>query len=117
MADPQYLIDANLCINLLAGRSEAAARRLAAMRRRGSRHLGGRLCGIMIGAEQQGKVDRAMAFFAQIPVLPFDEAAARAYSRLPFKRGSYDRLIAAHALALGLTSSPATWATSRMFRA
>lgn len=39
----------------------------------------------------------------QIPVLPFDAAAAHAYSRLAFRRGSFDRLIAAHALATGLT--------------
>jgi tRNA(fMet)-specific endonuclease VapC len=38
----------------------------------------------------------------EIPVLPFDDLAARAYAGLPFKRASYDRLIAAHALALGL---------------
>jgi tRNA(fMet)-specific endonuclease VapC len=38
-----------------------------------------------------------------IPVLPFDEHAARAYAALPFKRASYDQLIAAHALSLGLT--------------
>ncbi len=30
-------------------------------------------------------------------------AAADAYARLPFKRRSFDRLIAAHAVAAGLT--------------
>jgi tRNA(fMet)-specific endonuclease VapC len=39
----------------------------------------------------------------EVPVLPFDEAAAREYANIPFKRASYDRLIAAHALSLGLT--------------
>lgn len=39
----------------------------------------------------------------EIPVLDFDLAAATAYAKLPFKRASYDRLIAAHALALGVT--------------
>jgi tRNA(fMet)-specific endonuclease VapC len=39
----------------------------------------------------------------EVPVMPFDFAAALAYATLPFRRGSYDRLIAAHALALGLT--------------
>lgn len=103
MAGAKYLIDANLCINLLEGQSSAAADRLAAC------DVGQIVTSaivyaeVMLGAEQQGKVDRAMAFFAQIPVLPFDEAAGRVYSRLPFKRGSYDWLIAAHALALGLT--------------
>jgi tRNA(fMet)-specific endonuclease VapC len=34
--------------------------------------------------------------------MPFDEAAARAYARVPFRRGKLDRLIAAHALALDI---------------
>ena len=42
-------------------------------------------------------------FVARVPVLPFDLAASRAYATLPFRRKSYDRLIAAHALSLGLT--------------
>ena len=43
------------------------------------------------------------AFIAAIPLMPFDEAAARAYARLPFKRARVDRLLAAHALSLGVT--------------
>jgi len=43
------------------------------------------------------------AFIAAIPVLPFDEAAARAYAQLPFKRARFDRLLAAHALSIGAT--------------
>ena len=39
----------------------------------------------------------------EVEVLPFDDAAALVYASLPFKRASYDRLIAAHALSLGLT--------------
>jgi tRNA(fMet)-specific endonuclease VapC len=39
----------------------------------------------------------------EVEVLPFDDAAALVYANLPFKRASYDRLIAAHALSLGLT--------------
>lgn len=42
-------------------------------------------------------------FVEEVPVLPFDHLAARAYARISFKRASYDRLIAAHALSLGLT--------------
>ena len=37
-----------------------------------------------------------------MPVLPFDHLAAKHYAQLPFRRGSYDRLIAAHAVSLGL---------------
>jgi tRNA(fMet)-specific endonuclease VapC len=40
------------------------------------------------------------AFIAVIPLLAFDEAAARAYTRLPFKRARFDRLLAAHALSI-----------------
>lgn len=39
----------------------------------------------------------------EVPVMLFDYAAARAYATIPFKRASYDHLIAAHALSLGLT--------------
>ncbi len=42
-------------------------------------------------------------FLEDIPVLPFDGAAARTYATLPFVRASYDRLIAAHALSAELT--------------
>jgi tRNA(fMet)-specific endonuclease VapC len=41
------------------------------------------------------------AFLEEIPIIPFDEAAARAYARLPFQRARFDRLIAAHALSIG----------------
>lgn len=43
------------------------------------------------------------AFVAVIPILPFDEAAAREYAKLPFKRARFDRLLAAHALSVGAT--------------
>lgn len=39
-------------------------------------------------------------FLSAIPLLPFDEAAARAYGRLPFRRARFDRLLAAHALSI-----------------
>lgn len=43
------------------------------------------------------------AFIAAIPLLPFDETAAREYAKLPFKRARFDRLLAAHALSIGAT--------------
>jgi tRNA(fMet)-specific endonuclease VapC len=43
------------------------------------------------------------AFIQAIPLLSFDEAAAREYARLPFKRARFDRLLAAHALSIGAT--------------
>lgn len=41
------------------------------------------------------------AFVRAIPLVSFDEAAARAYAGLPFKRARFDRLLAAHALSIG----------------
>ena len=57
----------------------------------------------MIGAFRQDALDQTIRFFVAVPVMPFDEGAARLYARLPFRRGSFDRLVAAHALSLGLT--------------
>jgi tRNA(fMet)-specific endonuclease VapC len=41
------------------------------------------------------------AFVAAIPIVAFDEVAAREYAKLPFKRTRFDRLLAAHALSIG----------------
>lgn len=46
--------------------------------------------------------ERLQAFVEEVPVLPFDDRAAGVYAKLSFQRGSYDRLIAAHALSLDL---------------
>jgi tRNA(fMet)-specific endonuclease VapC len=40
------------------------------------------------------------AFVRVIPIVDFDEAAAREYAKLPFKRARFDRLLAAHALSI-----------------
>lgn len=48
-------------------------------------------------------VDQLQAFVEEVPVFNFDYKAALAYATLPFKRGSFDRLIAAHALSHDLT--------------
>ena len=45
----------------------------------------------------------AEAFFERRPGPALRSSRCRAYTPLPFKRGTFDRLIAAHALALGLT--------------
>lgn len=59
----------------------------------------------VVHGSERGKppnLDRLAVLIEEIPVMPFDEAAARTYAKIPFKRASYDRLIAAHALSLGL---------------
>jgi tRNA(fMet)-specific endonuclease VapC len=100
--DPRYLLDTNFCIDLLVGRSPRGAERV-------ERCLDGELvtsaivyAEVTIGAEQRGQGEAAAALFRQVPVLPFDSRCGDGYATLPFKRGNFDRLIAAHALALGL---------------
>lgn len=43
------------------------------------------------------------AFVKAVPLVPFDETAAREYAKLSFKRARFDRLLAAHALSIGAT--------------
>jgi tRNA(fMet)-specific endonuclease VapC len=63
------------------------------------------LAEVALGTEQGKPPPAAILeiFLEEVPVLAFDEKAARAYAKIPFKRASYDRLIAAHAISLGLT--------------
>ena len=105
MAEPRFLLDSNICIYLLGAFSEPARRRVE------SYYPGEVVTSAVAYAEVVRRVDftdaaaiaDTEALFATIPVLAFDVLAAAAYRRLPFKRGSFDRLIAAHAMALGLT--------------
>jgi tRNA(fMet)-specific endonuclease VapC len=41
------------------------------------------------------------AFVRAVPIVAFEEDAAREYAQLPFKRARFDRLLAAHALSIG----------------
>lgn len=100
----RFMLDANMLI-LLLDLNEPVVRRA-------SQCFEGDLClsaiayaevvrGTVAGkAPPQQLMDEAVA---AIPVMPFDQAAAQVYARLPFRRHRFDRLIAAHALALDLT--------------
>ena len=103
MADPKFLLDANICIYILEGRSERAAERFTSCAVGQLVTSAVAYAEVMIGAVRRDKLDEAASLFEQIQVLPFDAAAADIYAHMPFKRGSYDRLIASQALALGLT--------------
>ncbi len=55
---------------------------------------------------QRGKppaIPELRTFVEEVPVVAFDEPAAALYAQLPFRRASFDQLIAAHALSLRLT--------------
>jgi len=52
--------------------------------------------------EKPPATEQLHAFVEEVRVLDFDFKAAEVYASLPFRRASYDRLIAAHALSHGL---------------
>jgi tRNA(fMet)-specific endonuclease VapC len=102
VADPLYLLDTNICIYVLEGQSDAAAQRISNCSKGEVVTSAIVYAEVMIGAVRLDRQNEALALFDQIPVVPFDMVAGDTYSHLPFKRSSYDRLIAANAAALGL---------------
>jgi tRNA(fMet)-specific endonuclease VapC len=101
----RYMFDANSIINLFSNAFPRLTERVA------ETEIGDVVISsiayaeVALGSENGKPPEPALlqALIAQVPVLPFDEAAAQTYALLPFKRGNFDRLISAHALSLGLT--------------
>ncbi len=102
MTNPAFLLDSNICIYLLEGLSNEARRNLEQCRPGEVVTSAVAYAEVMRGLSPAA-TGHAEALFHIVPVLPFDREAAQAYRSMPFRRTSYDRLIAAHALALGLT--------------
>jgi tRNA(fMet)-specific endonuclease VapC len=104
MGEPLYLLDSDICIYALLGRSAVLKERLA-QQPEGTVAISAVTLaeiGVGYGAEMDAAED-LQAFLGEVEVLPFDHAAAKAYAALPFRRGSFDRLIAGHAIAAGRT--------------
>lgn len=102
-ADPLFLLDTNICIYVLGGGAPSARIRIEQCAPGEVAASAITYAEVMVGARSLNAIAQAQALFEIIRILPFDEHAASAYASLPFKRGSYDRLIAAHALSRGLT--------------
>lgn len=103
MADPVYLLDSNICIYVLKDAASAAALRLGECAPGAAVTSAIAYAEVMRGVPNDpDSMAKAQALFQVVPALPFDAAAASAYARVPFRRGTFDRLIAAHALSLGL---------------
>lgn len=103
MAEPRYLLDSNICIYILDRVSSEAVLRLEQCETGEAVTSAIVYAEVMLGAMHEGKGQQARRLFDVVPVLPFDVGAADRYAKLAFKRNSFDRLIAAHALQLGLT--------------
>lgn len=105
-----YLLDTNVCIDFLTGRSETLARRMGVAFGNltvSAITVAELLVGGRASADPDGDMKRIDTFVATLDVAAFDREAARAYGalarKLGVKRSSFDRLIGAQALALGLT--------------
>ena len=104
MVEPAYLIDSNIAIYVLEGRQPALREAIEA------RAPGEIVISAISYAEVMREIDpqdrgrnaRAERLFDIFPIVDFDKAAAEAYRRIPFRRGRFDSLIAAHALSSGL---------------
>ena len=101
VAETLYFLDSNICIYLLKGLSPEAGRRLSHARPGSVVISSVSLAEIMVGlSPDDGPALAAMEkFLAAVPSAAFDEAAARMFGRLGFRRGKFDRLIAAHILS------------------
>jgi tRNA(fMet)-specific endonuclease VapC len=108
------MLDTNICIYLMRNQPPSVAARFAAC------HVGDVVISAITMAEleygvattereRRTRVRRALARFVdEVPVVPFDGAAAAAYGPVRLasrdrRRDALDRLIAAHALALDVT--------------
>lgn len=109
---PRYMLDTNMCIYLMKNQPEEVARRFAQC------YVGDVVMSAITyaeleyGAAAASNPNRERANLASliedIPVVPFDGDAAVAYGPIRLatrerKSDHLDKLIAAHAVALGLT--------------
>jgi tRNA(fMet)-specific endonuclease VapC len=105
VTEARFLLDSNICIYVLRDAASFPALRVQECA------PGEVVTSAIVYAEVVRGIDREDSyareivdgFFRLVKVMPFDEAVGEAYASVPFRRGRFDRLIGAHALALGLT--------------
>lgn len=101
----KYLLDSNTIIALVMNNDEGVVGRAAECAEGDLVTSAIAFAEVAYGSvrERPPAFDQLQAFVEEVPILDFDYKAAIAYASLPFRRASYDRLIAAHALSHGLT--------------
>ena len=97
----KYLLDTNIIVALTINEDENVIRRAAACDAGDMVTSSIALAEVAFGTEQgqPPTMEALRDFVEEVPVLDFDHKAALAYAQLPFKRASFDRLIAAHAMS------------------
>lgn len=109
---PRYMLDTNMCIYLMKNQPEEVARRFATC------YVGDVVMsaitfaeleyGVAVSADPERERANLQALVEDIPVVAFDAQAALAYGPIRLatrenKKDALDKLIAAHAAALGVT--------------
>jgi tRNA(fMet)-specific endonuclease VapC len=100
----RYLIDSDLAIYSMGGEHDSVLNQRLALCTPGEVSISAISFAEVALGTWNGKPPRQEvldAFVKAIPIVEFDEAAARDYAKLPFKRARFDRLLAAHALSIG----------------
>ncbi len=105
-----YMLDTNICIYAILGGNEHLDRRLDACETGDLVISAVTLGELEVGFARSGDAGSARrdaaAVLAAVTVMPFDEAAARAFGPIQAtarpRRGAYDLQIAAHAISLGV---------------
>lgn len=99
----KFLLDSNILIGLLAGTPAILRERISACEQGEVGISAISFAEVALGSwrGQRPPMQVLEQIARRFDVRPFDVAAAAMYARLPFRRGSFDRLIAAHALSLG----------------
>ena len=97
----KYLLDTNIIVALTENADENVVMRAALCDVGDMVTSSIALAEVAFGTERGAPptMELLRAFVEEVPVLDFDYKAALAYAQLPFKRASFDRLIAAHAVS------------------
>ena len=106
-----YMLDTNICIYAIKGGNAHLDQRLDQCETgdlvMSAITLGELEAGFAKSSAPDAAREQAAAVFRAVTIVPFDEAAARAFGQVqsdaPARRGAYDRQIAAHAISLDLT--------------
>jgi tRNA(fMet)-specific endonuclease VapC len=100
----KYLLDTNIIVALAENGVEKVVLRAAECDAGDMVTSSIALAEVAFGTERGDppSLETLQSFVEEVPVLAFDYKAAMAYAQLPFKRASFDRLIAAHAVSQDL---------------
>lgn len=105
MTEARYLLDTNILIYIVAGAAEPLRARVQTLAP--GEAVTSTICvaEIAVGLHTADATTRRAVerVYRIVEPQPFDRGAAERFGQLPYRRGRSDRLIAAHALALGLT--------------